>query len=295
MKNNKATILLVDDTEANIDILLGLLGNSYDMLVALDGQTAIEIAEEEEVDLILLDIMMPDISGYDVCKILKNNRKTREIPIIFITAKTDEESIETAYEIGGLDYVTKPFKPRELKARIKTQLKLKSVIDHLEYIASCDSMTGIYNRRKFFELAMNKFDSSKNLFAAMIDIDNFKSINDNYGHSVGDEVIKTTVSTINEMINEDFIFGRLGGEEFVLLYDKNDKDFLKEVENIVKGVELQNVETDGGLVSVTISSGVAKKRVHTKNIDMLIKDADDALYEAKKTGRNRVVSQPMED
>jgi signal transduction histidine kinase len=122
MKNK---VLVVDDTIANLDILIELLDN-YDVIDATNGQEALEIVENEEVDLILLDIIMPNMDGYEVCKKLKSRSRTKDIPIIFITAKTDEDSIEKAYDIGGADYVTKPFKPKELLARVKTQLNLES-------------------------------------------------------------------------------------------------------------------------------------------------------------------------
>jgi len=125
MNDLAQTILIVDDTETNIDILLELL-DGYDIAVAMDGKAALEIVNEEHIDLILLDILMPEMDGYDVCKLLKANQETKDIPVIFITAKTDENSIETAYDVGGLDYVTKPFKAKELLARVKTQLDLKS-------------------------------------------------------------------------------------------------------------------------------------------------------------------------
>lgn len=127
MIKEDATILLVDDTESNIDILVETLGEEYDLLVALDGESALEMAREEEIDLILLDIMMPQMDGFEVCEALKQSPKTKEIPIIFITAKTDAESIDKVYDIGGADYVTKPFREKELKKRVKTQLELAAL------------------------------------------------------------------------------------------------------------------------------------------------------------------------
>ncbi len=126
-------ILVVDDTESNIEILLDLLGDKYDLMIALDGKSALELAKEDNPDLILLDIMMPDMDGYEVCTILKNSQNTAHIPVIFITSKTDGNSIKMAYEVGGADYVTKPFKPLELYARIKNQLELRYLIDTLEW------------------------------------------------------------------------------------------------------------------------------------------------------------------
>ena len=122
MTNNNS-ILIVDDTIENLDILVDLL-SSYDVIGAISGKDALEILNDEKIDLILLDIMMPDMDGFEVCEILKENKNTKDIPVIFITAKTDEDSIDKAFEVGGVDYLTKPFRPRELLSRIKTQLNL---------------------------------------------------------------------------------------------------------------------------------------------------------------------------
>jgi len=289
MRENKATILIVDDTETNIDILLGLLGD-YDVAVATDGQSALDIINEDDIDLVLLDIMMPDMDGYDVCKKLKEHNKN--IPVIFITARTDEDSIEKAYDVGGDDYITKPFKPRELIVRIKTQLKLKELIRHLDYIGSYDEMTGIYNRRKFFELANNKFTNGVGaLYAVMIDIDKFKNVNDTYGHATGDKVIKKVTKTIADSLTSNAIFARLGGEEFAIVTNSFSYNSIKEkIENIRKIIEDLEVESDDGeIIKFTISEGVAKLTLETKNLDELLKEADKALYEAKGTGRNKVV------
>ena len=291
MPKNKPIILIVDDTETNIDILLDLL-NEYDVIVAISGKSALEVAFEENPDLILLDIMMPDMDGYEVCEKLKSNESTKDIPVVFITAKTDEDSIEKAYEVGGIDYVSKPFKPRELIARVKTQIKVKELISSLDYIASHDSMTGSYNRRKFFELASQRFNNSKdNLYAVMIDIDDFKNVNDRYGHDIGDKVIKIISQTINEAISKDSIFGRIGGEEFAILCNINSKDMIiKNVEFIREVVEKTEIILDDGIVvKCTISSGIAKAEEDTNTLDLLLKRADLALYEAKAKGRNRVI------
>lgn len=133
MELNKK-VLVVDDAATNIEILLELLGNTYDVMVAINGNMALEIAAEDNPDLILLDILMPDMDGYEVCKRLKENEITKNIPVIFITAKTDEESMETAFLCGGVDYVTKPFNPRELLSRVNTHLQLKMMMNHLESI-----------------------------------------------------------------------------------------------------------------------------------------------------------------
>ena len=292
MKNEKNTILIVDDTETNIDILLELLNKKYDIVVALDGKSALEVVSENKIDLILLDIMMPEMDGYKVCEILKEDEISRDIPIIFLTAKTDEESIERAYAAGGVDYVTKPFKPRELLARIDTHLKLKKLIDNLAYISSYDEMTGILNRRKFFELAKKKFYNDKeDLYAVMIDIDKFKLINDTYVHPAGDKVICLVTKTISQNIGKDAIFGRLGGEEFAIICNhSSDKDLKDNIEKIREKIQDLELKADNGdSIRFTISEGVSKADNDTASLDDLLKEADNAMYEAKGQGRNRVI------
>lgn len=291
MTDNKASILIVDDTETNIDILLELL-SEYDVIVAVSGKSALEIADAEVPDLILLDIMMPIIDGYEVCRQLKSKVKTQNIPIIFITAKTDEDSIEEAYRLGGIDYVTKPFKSRELLAKVRTHIKLKELINSLDYIASYDSMTEIYNRRKFFELASQKFiDSKDGLYALMIDIDKFKHVNDKYGHQAGDKVIKSIAQTIEKFILKDSILGRMGGEEFAILCNSSSKnEILKRTEYIREKIENTEVFYDNDvIIKSTISTGIAKIDKDITTLDLLLKKADIALYEAKSKGRNKVI------
>jgi len=283
------TILIVDDTNTNIDILIGLL-DEYDVVVATDGSSAINIANQESIDLILLDIMMPNIDGFEVCRRLKQTQTTKDIPIIFITAKTDENSIETAYDVGGVDYVSKPFKPKELLARVKTQLKMRCIIENLEYLASKDSMTGIYNRRKFFELSEKLFDSSAELYGVMIDIDEFKNINDTYGHDIGDKVIIEASFIVQKHLFENEVFGRLGGEEFGIISPiTGDNSIENRVEKLRDEIESSKILLEEKEISFTISLGVSKKSDTTKNLDNLLKEADDALYEAKNSGKNKVI------
>lgn len=285
-------ILIVDDTETNIDILLDLLGETYEIVVATDGITALETIQEEQIDLVLLDIMMPEMDGYEVCEKIREEHHTRDLPVIFITARSDEESIEKAYKIGGNDYITKPFKTLELLARINTQLMLKDLIENLERLASYDEMTGIYNRRKFFEIAMVMFDNSRdNLYAIMIDIDKFKIVNDTYGHPVGDMVIKAIANIISENLCADTVLGRVGGEEFAILcYPDSYNKINETMERIRLKVENLEIYTQKNeLVKCTISEGVVAATPEMKTIDELLKLADEALYEAKGAGRNRVI------
>lgn len=286
MKKN-STILVVDDTKENVDILLSLL-QDYDVVVALNGEKALTMVDKYEIDLILLDIVMPGMDGFEVCKILKSQMHTKNIPVLFITVNDDNASVEKAFALGGLDYVTKPFKPTELLARVKTHVKLSHTLQSLEFLATRDSMTGIYNRRKFFELAKRLLKSGNNFFAIMIDIDNFKNINDTHGHPFGDVVIKSVVNTIVANIPRESIMGRLGGEEFcVLIKGDSKKAMLEKIEVVRLAVEHDTKTHNKMAINTSISSGIAYKTDHD-TIDTLIKRADEALFMAKKTGRNKV-------
>lgn len=287
---HKPSILAVDDAASNIDVLVDLLEAPYDVLVALDGPSALEMVQEEEVDLILLDIMMPGMSGYDVCRRLKADPRLRDVPVIFLTAKSDEASIEQAYAVGGIDYVTKPFKQVELLARIRTQLDLRRLVKDLEFLASSDSLTGIYNRRRFFELATERFERGDDVCAAMIDIDNFKAINDSHGHAVGDQVITQVAHLIRAQLGDEMFVGRLGGEEFAILAPLwNPGEFFALVERIRQAVADLRIPAPDTPPQVRVSIGLACRSADMRSIDALLLEADEALYRAKVAGKNRTV------
>lgn len=289
MQYDNFTILAVDDKEENLDVLLHIL-QDFDVIPANSGTKALQIVENEKIDLILLDIVMPQIDGFKVCKTLKSGSLTKDIPIIFTTAKTDEQSIALAYESGGNDFVSKPLKKAEVIARVKTQLQIKTQIQELEFLASRDSMTGIYNRRKFFELAKPLFENtSDNFFISMIDIDHFKKINDTYGHDIGDIVIKTLAQTINGLLPSNAIFARIGGEEFAIVLSDNEQEIFTLFESIKNKIASLDIESNSDTIKFTISNGIAKKSHRTKALDQLLKEADEALYEAKGSGRNKVI------
>jgi diguanylate cyclase (GGDEF)-like protein len=302
MESEEKRILVVDDTESNIDILVELLSDIYEVMVALDGESAVEIAKEEIPDLILLDIMMPGMDGYEVCRILKSDEKTRDIPIIFITANTSEKSIEKAYDIGGNDYVTKPFRPKELLARVHRELELRKLIEDLErsreemrLMAITDPMTKLYNRRYFSEISEDIFSVAKrnghHLGVIMLDIDKFKRINDTYGHQIGDEVIISLANVILTHIRQSDTACRYGGEEFVILLPETDMNGVRNVaEKIRRAVEESKMELpDGVELKYTVSLGITEADFEKdRNVEKVIGRADEALYDAKESGRNRV-------
>ncbi len=284
------TILIVEDTQSNVDILLELL-SPYTLLVAMRGTEALEYVGRYKVDLILLDIMLPDIDGYDVCAQIKADPQNSDLPVIFLTAKTDEASLEHAYDMGGVDYVTKPFRPKELLARVRTHMRLKKTIEHLEYIASHDSMTGLYNRHKFFELALARIEQHEHpLYAVMLDIDFFKRINDTFGHAAGDEALKAFAHVLRQESPQSALIARLGGEEFVWIDTfANDEEAIRAVEAVRKATSaIKLLTSKGETIRLNVSAGIARyDDTRHCGLDALLLQADRCLYKAKASGRNR--------
>lgn len=291
------TILIVDDMSANIAILSDLLQGSYKIKVAKNGQRAIDIANsKEKPDLILLDIEMPQMSGYDVCKILKGSTETRNIPIIFVTAKDDVTDEEYGLNLGAIDYIRKPFHPPIIKIRVKNHLELKLKSNRLEELSMRDSLTDIPNRR-FFDEAFEKeykeiLRDKKNIALIMIDVDFFKLYNDNYGHWEGDVCLKKVAQTLKRNLKRPSdLISRYGGEEFVVLLKDIDKEGAKRVAqslvDAVVNIKLAH-EYSSASKFVTISAGVSINE-GSKDISKedLLKMADENLYEAKESGRNR--------
>ena len=300
---NRYTILAIDDTKSNIEILLTHLGTHYNVIPALTGKKALDIAEKKQIDLILLDIVMPELDGYEVCTLLKENELTRAIPVIFITAQTGEDAIEKAYDSGGIDYITKPFRPGELLARIKRELTLQQLIKDLEaskeelrILATTDPMTKLYNRRSFTNICANLLAQSKresqDMSVLMIDIDKFKAINDAHGHAVGDTVIINMAAKLRNMSRKGDIVCRYGGEEFVLLLPNTRVSGACTLgEKIRQQIEESIVKTESGVqLHFTVSIGAAEVDVQAeKNLEPALKRADIALYQAKEGGRNKLV------
>ncbi len=302
------TILIVDDTETNVDILVELLSDIYEIVVALDGERALEILNDQAIDLILLDIMMPKMDGYEVCKRAKQKPNSKDIPIIFITAKIDENSIEKAYDAGGVDYVTKPFKPKELFARIKTQLHLRELIGELEAsrktlkrLSELDPMTNLCNRRYFTHVSKNVLALARrdrsDLSLIMLDIDKFKRINDVYGHKMGDDVLVAFAAILMKMIRKSDYACRFGGEEFIVMLPETPlKGAIEIAEKIRKSIEKLSLKTeDRQNVMITVSLGVASvDLLNDHHIELAIQRADKALYQAKREGRNQVIALPVD-
>jgi len=285
-------ILLVDDVAANIQLLANFLNDKYRIKVATNGRRCLQLVRDNPApDLILLDIEMPEMDGYEVCRQLKQDPATSAIPIIFITAKDEDSEEELGLELGAVDYITKPLRPAIILARVNTQIILKQQRDQLEKMALYDQLTKLYNRHYLIESAPLKISKALRhqypLCLVMLDIDYFKIINDNHGHDVGDKVLKSVAKVLNDNSRKEDICARLGGEEFLLLLDHCDlKSATHKAEYIRKTIE--ELVPQG--IPVTASFGVTNLSGDKDDFDQIYKRADQAVYKAKNKGRNCVIA-----
>jgi diguanylate cyclase (GGDEF)-like protein len=295
---DRPTILIVDDLPMNIKILGDSLKTAYRVRLATGGRKALDIAASDDPpDLILLDIVMPEMDGYEVCRRLKEKCRTRNIPIIFITAKDQEKDETAGLELGAVDYITKPFSLPIVNARIKTHLELKRHRDFLENLSTLDGLTGVPNRRTFDERLQMEWRrsmrESTHLALLMVDIDHFKPFNDNYGHLAGDDCLKLVAKTLAASIKRpgDF-FSRYGGEEFACILPQTDVQGVAHLaDKMLARVASLDIPHNFSSVTrhVTISiGGACIYPAPPMRMDGLIEAADKCLYEAKKEGRNRM-------
>lgn len=299
LKNKKPTLLIVDDMAINIQMLSDLLKEDYNIKVAKSGAKALEILRESDgIDLILLDVVMPEMDGYEVCKILKNDPATQNIPVIFVTSNDTLENEEYGLNLGAVDYIKKPFHPMIVKIRVRNHINLKLKSDMLEELSMYDGLTHIPNRRYFNERYENEYKEAsretKSLAVMMIDIDSFKNYNDNYGHGKGDEALLRVANVLKESLKRPSdTVARYGGEEFVVVLKDTTKEGAQNIaQTLVSAVEALKLPHAYSQASeyVTISMGVAYKEAeNTLSKEALLKAADDALYKAKESGKNRFV------
>ncbi|WP_413175780.1 diguanylate cyclase [Anabaena azotica] len=313
-KPEDCLILVVDDVKLNLQIVAKILDNvGYEYTFASNGYQALERVQSARPDLILLDLMMPEMDGLEVCEKIQANPELSEIPIIFISASQEQEHLLQAFQKGAVDYVAKPFHTAELLARVRMHLELKysrqklknllqeqvELVKQLETLANTDPLTGVWNRRYLLMIAEEEIKRSQlhniSFAVLLIDIDHFKKINDTYGHSIGDDVIIFMTKTVLNHLRSTDCFGRFGGEEFVALLPETDMDeAMIMAEGIRENIKNQYITFEEQKVSITISIGVSSYRTGDKNIDSILQRADRALYQAKHEGRNRVISCPWE-
>lgn len=290
------TILAVDDAKDTLMLLdFDLSAEGYNVISANDGQQALDLLKTHSVDLILLDMYMPGMSGLATLEALKSEPATQKLPVIMLSASNDEDEIVLALELGADDYVTKPYIAKVLQARIRTALRLRVNAMALEKLASTDFLTGLKNRGSFEEVASGLINQSyrhhQELVLCMCDIDHFKSVNDTYGHEAGDKVLKEFAKILKNFCRDYDVVGRIGGEEFALcMPNATAQDAVNACERFRKAIEQRVVVLDDGRsLSITVSIGIAHVLGEQVTFSELLKRADEGLYRAKSTGRNKIV------
>jgi len=290
-------ILVVDDQPLNIRLLHELLRNDFDVFMATDGLQAITKAQSLSPDLILLDVVMPGMDGYEVCQRLKADTLTTDIPIIFVTAHFDEEDEVRGFELGAVDFIHKPINPIITKARINNQLILRQQKELLRSIALIDGLTGIANRRKFNEELqidwMQCARAQQFLSLLIIDVDLFKLYNDRYGHQLGDSCLQLIAQTIKHSLNRPYdLAARYGGEEFACILphtDLNGATYIAEkILSNICNLKIEHIDSEIDQI-VTVSIGVAATipQLDTQP-PLLLEGADKQLYLSKQQGRARI-------
>lgn len=298
-KPEKLSVMIVDDTPANIRVLAEALRSEYRVRVATSGKEALElIAHLGAPDLILLDVMMPDMDGYEVCRRLKANTATRNVPIIFVTARSDAIDEESGLRLGAVDYIVKPFHLPIVTARVRNHLKLKQKTDLLESLVMLDGLTGIPNRRRFDQTLDDEWLRARRdgtpIATIIADIDHFKEYNDHFGHAAGDHCLTKIAAALEKTLNRaGDLVARYGGEEFVAILPDTDEHGAREVaERFLKAIEALALPNPLSTVAdhVTISIGFASATPRDSHgaIDLL-EQADQRLYQAKALGKNRIV------
>lgn len=291
------SVLVVDDERLNRAAVAELLQPHYRILLAKDGPSALAIALNEcsQLGLVLLDVSMPGMSGYEVLTQLRADTRTAHIPVIFITGQSDEAAEEYGLRLGAADYVSKPIRPAVLLARAKNQIDLLLRKRELEQLALADGLTGLANRRHF-DAALQSvhrrcLHSGETLGLALIDIDHFKQFNDNYGHLQGDDALRSVAQVLKQHAQRsDEIAARYGGEEFAFIGLGSSLTLPAQMEKFrvsVSALETPHITSPTGYLTVSTGLVIWKPTPGT-TLQEVMTQVDQLLYEAKAQGRNRL-------
>jgi two-component system, cell cycle response regulator len=297
-------ILVVDDNQDNIEIIATRLRfRGYEILEASDGAQALSQVRDHAPDLILLDVMLPDIDGYEISRRIKGSSDLPFIPIILVTARDSTQDKVQGLDAGADDYLTKPINFPELEARVRSMLRIKRLQDELELknrelerLSISDGLTGLFNHRHIHDLLAEEYERVERtndcMSVAMFDLDRFKSVNDTYGHQAGDKVLVALADILRDTARDIDRLGRYGGEEFIaLLPETCIDDAAVFVERVRREVSRHHFDIGRDEpLHMTISAGVATyPHDLVDSVETLVKLADQALYAAKAGGRDRIV------
>lgn len=303
-REERSRILIVDDEKMNLKVLADVLKNEYSLVLARSGARALKyIHDNAAPDLILLDVMMPDMGGYELIKHLKENKKTKDVPVIFVTALDSIEDEEHGLKLGAVDYITKPFSPPIVQMRVRNHLRFVHQYKLLDQLAHLDGLTEIPNRRRFEEvLSKESSRAARNgtpFSLAMVDVDFFKQYNDHYGHAAGDIALQAIARTLHGGLKRPGdLVARYGGEEFVAVLPETDFEAGKALAELARtAVTDLKIPHDysraAAYVSVSIGFVTATLDRNSDPLKMVIQ-ADQNLYHAKQNGRNRVVGTQLD-
>lgn len=294
---DRPRVLVVDDEPAQIMSLHALLGDDYEILMATDGASALALSRDLAPDLVLLDLNLPGMSGLEICEALKAGVDTGDIPVVFLTGSDDPETETQGLDAGAADFVSKPYEPTVICARVRRQLALKARADEVRALALVDALTELPNRRAF-ELQIDREwracrRSQIPLGVMMCDLDGFKAYNDTLGHLMGDDALRAVAQVLRASLRRprDFI-ARFGGEEFVCVIPESDPEqTLRVAEHLCQSVaaaQIPHPKSATGAPFLTLSAGAAATvPAPSDTWDHWVRRADDVLYEAKEAGRNR--------
>jgi diguanylate cyclase (GGDEF)-like protein len=289
----RPTILIVDDTRVNLEVLASLLNQDYQVKVAGNGQRALDIVHyASQIDLILLDVRMPVMDGYEVCRRLQENSLTRDIPVIFVTAAFDQESETYGLQLGAADYISKPISPAITLMRVRNLLSVKQHKKELKRIAHYDALTGIPNRVLLADRMKQDIGHTKRagnmLGICYLDLDGFKPVNDTLGHQAGDSVLIEIAQRMSSILREGGTVARLGGDEFVLLLPNlnHEEECIAALKRLLEVIALP-ICIQGHSFLITASIGVSIFPIDANDPDVLLGHADQAMYVAKQSGKNR--------
>jgi len=296
-KEKKNTLLIVDDENTNLKVLTHILGQEYTIFTAANGASAVEKAVEFLPDLILMDILMPEMDGYATLSMIKSCKTIQRIPVIFITGLDSEEDEEKGLSLEAADYITKPFSATIVKLRVRNQIQIVNQMRTIERLSMIDQLTNIPNRRSFESRLNMEWKQAVReqtpISLLIMDLDNFKCVNDTYGHQQGDIVLQKIADVFPQSFRRPCDFAaRWGGEEFVVLLPNTHLDGAFQIaEKIRADIENMSIPAaDGSQIRITLSIGVSST-VPAKEalVDAFVSNADKALYSAKESGRNKVI------
>jgi len=292
----KNSLLIVDDDASNLMELSRILQDEYKIHAVKDGRYALEKIDEYLPDLILLDIIMPDLNGFEIIEKLKESEKTRTIPVMFITSATESTDEIKGLASGAVDYIHKPFNETIVKLRVRHHIEILNQMRKIEQLSMSDQLTNLPNRRCFESRINEEWSKAARektpLSVLMIDIDRFKNYNDSYGHQQGDIALRAIADTFNQTLKRPGDFAaRWGGEEFIVLLSNTDLqgafDVAKQIRMYIEGMEIPG--SNDLMKKVTVSIGVNTRVLDNNDtIEQFISKADMALYDAKNKGRNKV-------